>query len=471
MGGSGLHDCGLTELSELVRQREVSPVEILNAVLERIAKLDTRFNAFVTVVEERARNAAVHAEQEIAKGFRRGPLHGLPFAAKDLLASGDIPASVGMNIFRNRTTPTSATSIERLEAAGAILIGKLRQTEGTMVAYHPEDIPPVSPWNPAQWPGASSSGAGVALAARLCPATLSSDTGGSIRTPSALNGVTGLLPTWGRVSLDGAYPVAPTFDCVGPMARSAGDCALMLAAIAGYDPRDPYSLTAPVPDYSAQITQPVAGMIVGIDEHGLDGVDQRIITALENCRDVLESRGVQVKRVSYPETRAALDSWVKIALAELAFAHRETFEAYEDHYGPELHQLIKLGNEVTATDLLEASHTRIAFTRKMEILFEDMDAMLIPALSHPAPLLNEIKAVGDFRETYLDQARYQGVFNLSGQPTITFPAGLTESGSPVGLQLAGHGLGESTLLRLVHGFQQVTDWHSIKPTGLDESQY
>lgn len=462
-----LCDMGVDELSGLVRQRAVSPLEIVDSLLARIEALDGELHAFVTVASDYARSRASHAEREIAAGEWRGPLHGVPFAAKDLLASGAIPSEVGMALFRGRTTPGSAAAIERMEGAGAILLGKLRQTEGTLNGYHPDDPVPVSPWAATHWPGASSSGSGIALAARMIPVALSSDTGGSIRTPSAVGGLTGLMPSMGRVSLDGAFPIEASLDRVGPMARSARDCAMALTVLAGHDPRDPYSSVDVPPDYALALEQPLTGMTIGIPYGDFGDVDPRIVAAIDACRASLELSGVRFVEVGYPVTAQALRAWVTLCMAGTAHAHRQSFADSADRYGPSLALAVRAGLALTACDVIEAAHARQVLCAAMDEAFSSVDAMLLPVLLSPAPTIADLMAGGgNMSDAYVEQARYQGAFNLTGQPSVAFPAGKTAQGMPIGIQLVGRRMEDGALLRVVHAFQQATDWHRRKPASL-----
>lgn len=460
-----LCDIGVEELSSLVQSRDISPVEIVDSLLARIEALDGQLHAFVTVASDHARLRASRAEKEIAAGDWRGPLHGIPFAAKDLLASGDIPSEVGMPLLRGRTTPGSAAAIERMEAAGAILLGKVRQTEGTLNGYHPDDPVPVSPWAATHWPGASSSGSGIALAARMIPVALSSDTGGSIRTPCAVGGLTGLMPTMGRVSIEGAYPVEASLDRVGPMARSARDCAIALTAIAGHDRRDPYSSNEAVPDFALGLEHPPTGMTIGIPYADFGDVDPRIVAAIDACRASLESSGVRFMDVAYPVSKEALRAWVTLCMAGTAHAHWQSFAQSADRYGPALALAVRTGLALTACDMVEAAHARQELCAVMDETFSSVDAMLLPVLLSPAPTVEDLMAGGgNMSDVYVEQARYQGAFNLTGQPSLTFPAGKTSMGMPIGIQIVGRRMEEERLLRIVHAFQQSTDWHRMKPS-------
>src|SRR5271169_4875773 len=261
---SDLHYLELTEIARRLHAREISPVEATTAQLARIEKLDGQLKSYAYVMAEAALVRARAAEAEIMRGEIRGPLHGVPIAVKDLCWTQGVPTAAGMTIYKDFRPTEDATVVRKLYAAGAIILGKLQLTEGAWAEHHPQIPAPVNPWNAAHWQGASSSGSGVATAAGLCYGSLGSDTGGSIRFPCAACGLTGLKPTWGRVSRYGVFPLSESLDHIGPMTRTAADCAAMLATIAGPDPRDPTALLVPVPDYVAGLTASIRGLRVGI---------------------------------------------------------------------------------------------------------------------------------------------------------------------------------------------------------------
>src|SRR3981081_2709439 len=260
-----LHYCELVEIGQRIHNRELSPVEATQAQLDRIARLDGQLKSYAYVMTSSALEQAHAADKEIAKGKVRGPLHGVPIAVKDLCWTQDAPTAAGMKIYRNNRPGEDATVVTRLKEAGAVILGKLQLTEGAYADHHPDIDPPRNPWDAALWPGASSSGSGVATAAGLCYGSLGSDTGGSIRFPSAYNSVTGRNQTWGRVSRYGVFELAATLDHIGPMARSAADCGAILGAIAGSDPNDSTAVLEQVPDYLAGLSGSLQGTRIGVD--------------------------------------------------------------------------------------------------------------------------------------------------------------------------------------------------------------
>ena len=283
VGTADLHYLQLTELAALIKARKVSPVEATRAQLDRIAALDGALASYALVMGDAAMAQAAAAEKEIAAGTYRGPLHGVPVAVKDLCWTKGVPTAAGMTIYKDFRPDEDATVVRRLTEAGAVILGKLQLTESAYADHHPAITPPKNPWNAEYWPGASSSGSGAATAAGLCYGSLGSDTGGSIRFPSAANGLTGLKPSWGRVSRYGVFELAATLDHVGPMTRSAADAGAMLGAIAGSDPKDPTARLDPVPDYLADLAQGVRGLRIGIDatwnSEGVDAATQAMVTA------------------------------------------------------------------------------------------------------------------------------------------------------------------------------------------------
>jgi amidase len=305
-GNGPLHYEKLTDVARLIESREVSPVELTRALLERIGSVDAALKSYATVTADRAMAAADEAEKEIAAGRYRGVLHGVPIAVKDLCYTRGIATKGGLAVRRDFVPGYDATVVAKLEAAGAVLLGKLNLTEGAMAGYHPEFDIPVNPWRADYWSGASSSGSGVATAAGLCYASLGSDTGGSIRFPSMANGIVGLKPTYGRVSRYGVLPLAESLDHIGPMTRSVADAAVVFECIAGHDVRDSTTLDDPVPALVAGLDAGIEGMRIGIDrEYSAAGTDPGLIDAIDVALGVLESLGAQIVELRAPAFTSA----------------------------------------------------------------------------------------------------------------------------------------------------------------------
>lgn len=462
------HYATLTETAGAIRSRTVSPVELTNALLDRIAALDPKLGAYATVTPEPALAQARQAEAEIMEGHYRGPLHGIPIALKDIYDTAGIITAAGMPIHAGRKPSSDATVVERLTGAGAVLLGKLQLTEGVFAKHHPTVAPPRNPWNEAYYAGASSSGSGVATAAGLCFATLGSDTGGSIRFPSAANGITGLKPTWGRVSRHGVFPLADSLDHVGPMTRSAADAGAVLGVIAGLDPKDPTSLAAQVPDYLAGIDEGIRGLRIGIDSaYNETDVDDEIVAELHRAAHALQELGGTIVPIKLPDHRVVNEAWGSYAGIEAALAHAATYPSRAAEYGPAesgtIAGLIEHGRTVTSGDLMKAHHARLAFSGALATLFADVDLLLIPT----QPLADFTVAQEAQLFTLPDELtaflRFVTPFNMSGSPTITLPGGFTKKGMPLSFQLVGRHLDEALLVRAGHAYQQVTDWHRKHP--------
>ncbi len=459
-----LHYLPLLEVSERIRRRELSPVTVLEATLDRIGRLDAAARSYTTLLADRARAAAVRAEAEINAGVWRGPLHGVPLAVKDLCATSFAPTSGGMPIRRNSTPDYDATVVRRLEDAGAVIIGKLKMTEGAYTSHHPDDPTPLNPWSAAHWVGSSSTGSGVATALGLCFGSLGSDTGGSIRFPSATCGLTGIKPTWGRVSRHGILPLAASLDHIGPMTRSAADAAAILGVIAGADPNDPTAIQDPVPDYLTELGQGIRGITVGVDRaHNGDGIDGQVTEAARAAEDVLTALGARVVEVKFPPIEALLRGWIPFCAVETAIAHQATYPAQASAYGPDLANLIEHGRRMTAVELGAIMHERLEFSGRLAALFQDVDLLLMPTMPVPVPSLDRMAEYGQDDGVLLRMLRFTAPFDFAGNPTITLPAGIDAAGLPLSLQLVGPHVSEALLCRAGHAFQQRTGWHTSRP--------
>jgi amidase len=448
--------------STLLRSKQVSPVELTKAILDRIDALDGRLHAYISLAAERALGRAEEAEREIARGDWRGPLHGVPIALKDLIDTSFLPTSAGMAVLADHTPSLNATVTDRLEAAGAIILGKLSMTEGAYAAHHPEMPKPVNPWSAAHWTGASSSGSGVATAAGLCFASLGSDTGGSIRLPSTACGVTGLKPTWGRVSRAGVFPLAETLDHIGPMARSAADAAIVLEAIAGQDGRDPTSLWAPVPAYSQQLTESIETVRIGIDDRLIaDHVSPEVSAATLEAAGVLTGLGAKSISVTLPAPGAMIEAFGPMCACEAAIAHRDLYDRFPGRYGDRLADLVEQGAAMDGRSLAQAHIDRGQYAGKLAALFETADVLILPAMPLVTPEVADIESMS--ADTMISLARFTIPFDMSGSPTLTLPGGFDSRGMPIGFQLVGRHLSEDLLLRIGHAFQGVTDWHRRWP--------
>lgn len=461
-----LPDLSLTEAAAMLAAGRVTPLDLTEAVLARIEDLDGRLFAYVTVTRDHALTAARTATEERAAGLNRGPLHGIPLAVKDLCETDFAPTSGGMALHRAAATGRNATVVDRLQQAGAVILGKLAMTEGAYSGHHPDMPVPKNPWNEQFWAGSSSSGSGVAVAAGLAYGTLGSDTGGSIRFPSNANGITGLKPTWGRVSRHGVMALADSLDHVGPMARSAADCAAMLTVLAGADPLDPTTLTAPVPDYLAGLATPIRGLRIGVDRANvLDIVSSETAQMLADALAVLGALGAEIVPVTLPFPDDAVAQWTALCGIEVALAHKATYPARRDEYGPYLDGIIAHGHTLSAIELGEAMQWRLVYNGAMARAMAGVDMVILPVQTAPLPLLdNALGAPSASDEADLgDLLKFTAPADFTGYPALTLPGGFDRRGAPMGFQLMGPALSEPALLRAGHAFQSVTDWHLRRP--------
>jgi amidase len=456
-----LHYLEITELAGLLRTRELSPVDVTRSQLERIGRLDRELASFTELLAGPALADARAAEREIAAGHWRGPLHGVPIGVKDLFWVRGARAAAGTTIYRDFRPGYEATAVSRLRAAGAVILGKQQMSEGAYADHHPDVTPPRNPWDPALWPGISSSGPAVATAAGLGYASLGSDTGGSIRWPCAATGLTGIKPTWGRVSRDGAFALAPTMDHIGPIARSAADAAVLLTVIAGPDDHDRTTLPAPLP--ALRRAEDVTGMRIGIDP-SWHAQDPQAARALDQALATLADRGATIAGIAAPDCAQAVRDWTPQCAVEAAVAHRETFPARRAEYGPVLTALLDSARQIPATQLHEIAMRRLQLRAAFDRLLAGVDLLACPV--HPfAPLtLEDIQVLGERPELIHALQSYTAPFDLTGHPTITFPGPPTDAGLPVGLQLVAARQREDLLVRAATAFQAATDHHRRHPT-------
>jgi amidase len=460
-----LHYLELTELAARIKAREVSPVTVTHSQLNRIAAVDRALGSYALVIAEGAIEQAEAAQAEIAAGRYRGPLHGVPIAVKDLCWTEGVPTAGGMAIYKDYRPDEDATVVRRLKQAGAVLLGKLQLTEGAYSDHHPSVIPPKNPWNAEYWPGISSSGPGAATAAGLCYGSIASDTGGSIRWPSAANGLTGLKPSWGRVSRYGVFELAATLDHLGPMTRCAADAAAMLGAIAGSDPKDPTAVLDPVPNYLAVVGQGVRGLRIGVDAawNG-DGVDATAQAVLSEATEVFRTLGASIVDVRFPDVTQAIADWYLNCAVEAAVAHAASYPARKDEYGPILAMVLETGHALSSADYQKILLRRLALRGRVAALFGTVELLLTPV--HPfAPLtLATMRTLGEQPELISKLQRYTCPFDMTGHPTITLPGGFAEAGLPIAFQLVAANLDETTLVRAGAAFQGATSWHRRHPS-------
>lgn len=452
----------ISALAELIRSRQVTSTEVTTALLERIEALDPRLQSYATVTSERALSDAAAADAEIARGHYRGPLHGVPIALKDLVHTDGITTTGGMTIHGDFVPEKDGTVATRLRAAGSVLLGKVRMTEGAFSAHHPDLPTPVNPWEEGTWSGVSSSGSGVSVAAGMAFGAVGSDTGGSIRLPSGANGVTGMKPTWGRVSRAGIFDLAPSMDHLGPMTRSARDSAIMLSAIAGWDPADPTSSPQPVPDYADQLRLD-RPPVVGVDRELNSRFDPETQSMLVSVEYVLRDLGWRIVDIDTPDFLTVAADWSAMCGAETALVHDSTYPSRKDEYGPVLGGLIELGRSLSAVDLERMSQRRRHFTGAMNRLMEDIDIFLLPSIGKAAPTIAELEGLSPGTELFEQVTGPTAPIDMCGLPALTLPSGFTVRDTPLGVQFVGPAFAEAALFAAGDTYQRATDHHLRRP--------
>jgi len=461
----------MADLGRMIATKEVSPVEVVRAHLDRISALDARLRAFITVCADSALQSARASEADLMAGKVAGPLHGVPWAPKDLYSTKGVRTTGGSKILGDSVPAADATVVARLGAAGAIVLGKLNMHE---FAYGPEGLnahygDARNPWDARahRITGGSSSGSGAAVAAGLAPGSLGSDTGGSIRIPASLCGITGLKPTYGRVSRAGVLPLAWSMDHVGPMTRTARDCALMLNAIAGYDPADPTTSVLPVPDYTAALRGDVKGLRVGLlCAHFTDVATAEVRAAVEAAAEQLERAGAILDEVNLAGVLHVAAASSAIVASEALAYHAGWMRARPQDYQPDVRERLRMGAFVSGAHYVRAQQLRALVRSEIDEALAKRDVLLAPATPIPAPVLGERETTlgdgtSDVRAALIRLTR---PFNYSGHPAAAAPCGFTAGGLPIGLQIVGRPFDEATVLRVVDAYQRLTDWHTRRPS-------
>ena len=456
------------ELSRLIRDRQVSPVEVIDAHLARIEATEPTLNSFITLLPEHARESARRAEAQIQAGNYRGPLHGIPVGLKDLFNTAGVRTTSGSRILDNFVPTEDCTVAARFQQAGAILLGKLNMHQ---FAYGPTgenfDYGHMhNPWNPELVTGGSSGGSGSAAAAGQCTITMGSDTGGSVRIPAALCGIVGLKPTYGLVSRAGLTPLSWCLDHPGPMVRTVEDAALTMNVIAGHDPADPATTTRAIPDYTAALTGSVEGLRIGVVKEYFEApLDSEVESAVRAAIAQLSEMGATVTEVSLPLFADAQAISGTILMSEAAAYHRDLLAKDGDKLTPSVRLRLEAGLFITAADYLKAQQARARFNYEMSQLFQDVDLLAGPSEPITAPpILAAEVAIGERTVgTVGALTQYTRPYNISGTPAVSVPCGFSREGMPIGLQLAGRPFDEATVLQAAHAYEQATDWHRRRP--------
>ena len=446
---------GLLEVSQLVKNGEISSTEVTRTILERIERLNPEYKIFNTVSADLAMEQAQAADTEIQSGKYRGPLHGLPVAVKDIIDTAGVRTTYGSGLFREHVPSEDATVIEKFKAAGAVTIGKLATTEFALYGYADDFEVPLNPWSKNHWVGVSSSGSGACIAAGLAFASLGTDTGGSIRFPSAACGAVGLKPTFGRVSRKGVFPLADTLDHVGPMTRRAVDSAIVLQALQGQDSGDPFTKNFSASDYSKVTSGSTSDITVGIDVAlCTEGIDPEITHATLEARGILEGLGIKVVEVDASGLLEGLEHLWLILAAEATHSHRHLYPERASDYGPVFRDLLEIGHGLSGPFIAEGNVRRYRAIAAAAALFETVDALLMPATSMTPIPVEEFppQQVADV-ESFPAMLRTTGPFNFTGNPTLNLTAGFSKEDLPLAIQFAGRHGDEETLFKLAHAFE------------------
>lgn len=458
------------ELAPLIKRKEVSPVELVRAYLDRIMKVDDKLHSYITVCSDEALAAAARAEKEISQGEYRGSLHGIPVSVKDQFLTKGVRTTRGSRAYANLVPEEDATVVARLKQAGSVLLGKLNMSEFAMggTRSHPYGDPR-NPWDLERSPGVSSSGSGAAMAASLAAATLGEDTGGSARIPATHCGVVGLRPTLGRVSRFGIFPMCWSMDTAGPITRTARDCALMLQVIAGHDPKDPLSRRLPVPDYLRGLDVGIKGMRVGYVKELFDSRNnhEEIQRAAEQALTVFGELGAFVEEVSIPLTTMAATIAVTIYEADGANVHEELVKTRAQELDSTTRARIFTGSLVPAKFYQRAMKARQLLRSQMVKVMKRVEVLLLPGAANPPPrIVDEARTYeskADVIQRMFGVRSYTAPHSLAGMPVISIPCGFTSFNLPIGLQIGGRYFEESTVLMVAQAFQANTDWHLKKP--------
>ena len=454
------------QLQELIddpgRRAEAGAEEMVGAALNRIDEINPTVNAFISVRGDEALREARRIDQARAEGKSVGPLAGLPIAIKDNIDVAGTPATAGSLIRADRVPESDAESVRRARAAGAVVIGKtsLHELAYGVTTNNPHYGPGRNPWDSTRIPGGSSGGSGAALGADACLLALGTDTGGSVRIPAALNGVTALRPTFGAVSVRGTLPVSASLDTVGPMARSARDVAALFSAIAGYDQKDPWAADGPLPDPLAGLDEGIKGVGIAILTDFLgDDVEPEVRRAVRNAAEVLAELGADLVEAEMPGAGEAAERANRLILAEALSVHLEDLDATPERFGEDVRRRLELGREISGVEVARAIAAMRSWRVEMLDHFDRLDLILTPTTSEGAPPI----AGSEMIETTARLTRFTYPWSLAGLPAMSVPCGLDAAGMPIGMQLVAAPWRDDLLLAAAAAFQLATDWHSLRP--------
>lgn len=462
---AALLDLSMREAAAAVRNKEVSPVELARLSLERITADEPRLNAFARLTEARAMAAARQAEREILAGHWRGELHGVPVAVKDLYDMAGLPATCSSKVRYDHVAVADSACVQRLEQAGACIVGMTHTHE---FAYGIATPTTGNPWNTAHIPGGSSGGSGATLAARGCFMAMGTDTGGSIRIPAAVCGTVGLKPTYGRVSRVGIASLSWSLDHAGPLARTVGDCAVTLGALAGHDPRDPGSADVPVGDYTAELELGVRGLRIGVPRNFFfDHVEPEVQANVRAAIALLEAEGAELVEVTVPMADLIASIEFGLCMPEASAYHRTMLRERAHLYEPDVRTFLEAGMMIPAVDYIAALRQRTLIQAAWATMFDGLDALIGPAVAAVAmrrdqPTITWPDGVEETASSVY--VRLSAPANVTGTPSVAVPCGFSQGGLPTAFQVMGRPFGEARILRIARAYERATDWHSRQPS-------
>ena len=461
---SDLYFLTIHQAGELIRTGQLSPVELTRACLGRIDQTDDRLHSFILLLADDALRQARIAESEVLRGDYRGPMHGIPFALKDLYDTAGVRTTSGSRVDIDRVPTEDATTTARLKSAGGILLGKLAMHEFALGGpdWTTPFEPARNPWNLDHITGGSSSGSGSAVASGQCMGALGSCTGGSIRGPASLCGIVGLKPTYGRVSRFGVVTLSWSQDHAGPMTWTVEDTAYMLQAIAGHDPKDPTSSRAPVPDYSLSLKEDIRGVKIGLPRHYFfdsdPSVDPEVVATVETAVSVLEDLGAHVEEVSLPSLEHVRAANSVIMVSEAYAYHEPNLKTRPQDFGEIVRGRFRVGALMSAADYLQAQRVRSLARREFAEVMSEVDLLVTPTMTQPAAAFE-----GYDPNVTVSGRSFTAPFNVTGLPAISVPCGFTDSGLPIGMQIAGKPFDEPGVLQAAYTYQQHARWYEQRP--------
>ena len=455
------------DLSRLIQSKEVSPVEATEAYLDRIASLDHRFNSYLTVMREQALADAQQAEEDIASGQHKGPMHGVPVAVKDQFWSKGVRSTGGSRILADFVPDEDATVIANLRKAGAVVLGKTNMTEFAITGFSHRYATPRNPWNTDSYTGGSSSGSGAATAAYLCATSLGEDTGGSIRFPATWCGLVGLRPSWGLVSRYGVMRGVWSMDTVGPISRTVEDAAITLGAIAGHDPKDRYSSTVPVPDYRQALGGDLNGLKIGVITEFMESdlVEPKVRQTVSDSFATLGELGATVEEVSVPLSMDAGVASAVLLAVEPALAQKDWIKDQLQDYGHDVRILLLTGSLLPAQAYYKAQKLRTMLRQQVLDSLEKYDVLVLPTSGKGAQPLEQDPPITSKETASRLAFLFTRIFNLASCPAMSVPCGFDDRGMPVGLQIGARPGAEETIFKVAHAYEQATAWHTMRPPG------